>query len=191
MLLKTDEISISLMEDNLRDYELMTKWLTDEKVLQYYEGRDNPFPLERVIESYQSLVRGEDAVVSCLFSYQNQLIGYLQYCAVDELCESDIETYKLENTNQVYAIDLFIGETDHWNKGIGSKVISAAINYLFKELNAQRIVIDPETWNARAIRCYEKCGFVKVKLLPKHELHEGEYRDSWLMAIDRDKSVHL
>ncbi len=190
MLLKTDEISIRLMQDNLHDYKLMAKWLTDEKVLQYYEGRDNPFPLERVIEDYQPLVRGEDAIVSCLFSYQNQVIGYLQYCAVDELSESDRQTYKLENTNHVYAIDLFIGETDYWNQGIGTKIISAAINYLFDELNAQRVVIDPETWNTRAIRCYEKSGFVKIKLLPKHELHEGEYRDSWLMAIDRDKSVH-
>ncbi|MEH1834506.1 MAG: GNAT family protein [Nostoc sp.] len=39
--------------------------------------------------------------------------------------------------------------------------------------------------NPRAIRCYEKCGFVKVKLLPAHELHEGEYSDCWLTAIDQ------
>ncbi|MBF2064204.1 MAG: GNAT family N-acetyltransferase [Calothrix sp. C42_A2020_038] len=85
---------------------------------------------------------------------------------------------------------LFIDETEYWEKGIGSKLISAVVNYLFEELGAQKIVIDPETWNTRAIHCYEKCGFVKVKLLPKHELHEGEYRDSWLMAIDKNKSVH-
>jgi hypothetical protein len=24
----------------------MAKWLTDDKVLKYYEGRDNPFPLD-------------------------------------------------------------------------------------------------------------------------------------------------
>lgn len=190
MLLTNDEISIRFMHDNLHDYELIAKWLTDEKVLEYYEGRDNSFPLKRVIETYQPLVRGEDATVPCLFSYQNQLIGYLQYCALDKLSESDIQMYQLENINHVYAIDLFIGETYYWNKGIGSKVISVAINYLFKELNAQRIVLDPQTWNTRAIRTYQKCGFVKLKLLAKHELHEGEYRDSWLMAIDSNKSVH-
>jgi aminoglycoside 6'-N-acetyltransferase len=38
MLLKTDEISIRLMQDNMHDYELMAKWLTDEKVLEFFEG---------------------------------------------------------------------------------------------------------------------------------------------------------
>jgi aminoglycoside 6'-N-acetyltransferase len=93
----------------------------------------------------------------------------------------------LEDTSGVYAIDLFIGETEYWNQGIGSRVISKLVDYLFNELNVQKVVVDPETWNTRAIHCYEKCGFVKVKLLPKHELHEGEYRDCWLMAINRDK----
>jgi len=32
-----------------------------------------------------------------------------------------------------------------------------------------------------AVRCYEKSGFKKVKLLPAHELHEGAMRDCWLM----------
>jgi aminoglycoside 6'-N-acetyltransferase len=187
MLLKTDEISIRLMQDNMHDYELMAKWLTDEKVLEFYEGRDNSFPLERVIESYQSTVCGEDAEVACLFYYQNQPIGYLQYCALDELTQADRESYSLEDTSGVYAIDLFIGETQYWNQGIGSKVISTVVNYLFDQLGALQVVVDPETWNTRAIHCYETCGFVKVKLLPKHELHEGEYRDSWLMAIDRNK----
>jgi aminoglycoside 6'-N-acetyltransferase len=187
MLLKTDEISIRLMQDNMHDYELMAKWLTDEKVLEFYEGRDNSFPLERVIETYQSTFRSENVVVACLLCYQNQPIGYLQYYALDELAQADTEAYKLENTSNVYAIDLFIGETQYWNQGIGSKVISTVVNYLLHELGAQRVVVDPETWNTRAVSCYEKCGFVKIKLLPKHELHEGEHRDCWLMAIDRNK----
>lgn len=187
MLLKTDEISIRLMQDNMRDYELMAKWLTDEKVLEYYEGRDNPFPLERVVETYQPIARGDDSLVANIICYRDQPIGYLQYFALDELSETDRQLYDLTDTNHVFGIDLFIGEPDCWNQGIGSKVITAIVKYLFDELDAQRVVIDPESWNTRAIHTYEKCGFVKLKLLPKHELHEGEYRDSWLMAIDRDK----
>ena len=47
---------------------------------------------------------------------------------------------------------------------------------------------DPQAWNERAIRCYEKCGFKKVKLLPKHELHEGEYRDCWQIEYKSKRS---
>ena len=54
---------------------------------------------------------------------------------------------------------------------------------------ASKVILDPHIGNVRAIRCYEKCGFRKVKLLSLHELHEGEYRDSWLMeATDTQNS---
>ncbi|MEH1968188.1 GNAT family N-acetyltransferase [Nostoc sp.] len=187
MLIQKGEIAIRLMQDEIYDYELLVKWLTDAKVLQFYEGRDNPFPLERIIEMYKPMIGGDEPVVPCLFYYQNIPIGYLQYCALNDLSQTDRQLYHLDETDRVYGIDLFIGETDYWNKGIGTTILSAIINYLFEQLQAHKIVIDPHVDNLRAIRCYEKCGFVKVKLLPAHELHEGEYSDCWLMAIERKK----
>ncbi|MCF2145587.1 acetyltransferase [Desmonostoc muscorum LEGE 12446] len=191
MLIQKDEITIHPMLDEMYDYELMAKWLTDKQVLEFYEGRDNPFPLERIIETYKPLIKGDEAVIPCILCYRNIAIGYLQYCAVNDLSETDRQLYCLDETDNVYAIDLFIGETDYWNQGIGTKILSVVINYLFEEVQAEKIVIDPHVDNPRAIRCYEKCGFVKVKLLPAHELHEGEYSDCWLMAIAVKKSLHL
>ncbi|MCX7595808.1 MAG: acetyltransferase [Fischerella sp.] len=190
MLVEKDKISIRLMQDDIHDYKLMAKWLTDDKVLEFYEGRDNPFTLDRIIETYQPIIKGNDPVVSCIFNYQNTPIGYIQYYYLNDLDDRDRQKYCLDNTDNVYGIDLFIGETNYWNQGIGTQVLSVFVNYLFEELQAVKIVIDPDVRNTRAIRCYEKCGFQKVKLLPKHELHEGKYQDNWLMAIDRKKSLH-
>jgi aminoglycoside 6'-N-acetyltransferase len=190
MLIDNGEIAIRLMQDEIYDYELMAKWLTDEKVLEFYEGRNNLFPLERIIETYKPLTTEDDPVVPCLFYYQRVPIGYLQYYALNDLLETDRQMYYLDKTNNVYAIDLFIGETKYWNQGIGTKVLKAIVKYLFEVSQADKIVIDPHVSNTRAIRCYEKCGFVKVKLLTAHELHEEEYSDCWLMAIDRKKSLH-
>ncbi len=41
--------------------------------------------------------------------------------------------------------------------------------------------MDPQAWNTRALRVYEKNGFKKKKYLEKHEMHEGELRDCWLI----------
>ncbi len=41
--------------------------------------------------------------------------------------------------------------------------------------------MDPQCRNARAIACYEKCGFKKIRILPRHEMHEGEMRDCQLV----------
>ncbi|MEH2239935.1 GNAT family N-acetyltransferase [Nostoc sp.] len=190
MLIQKGEIAIRLMQDEMYDYELMAKGLTDAQVFEFYEGRDNPFPLERIIETSKPLIRGDESIVACLFYYQNIPIGYLQYCALNDLSQTDRQLYHLDPTHHVYAIDLFIGETNYWNKGIGIKMLSAVINYLFEQRQADKIVIDPHVDNPRAIYCYEKCGFVKVKLLPAHELHEGKYSDCWLMPINRKKPLH-
>ncbi|MEH2208184.1 MAG: hypothetical protein V7K53_29615 [Nostoc sp.] len=85
MLIQKGEVSIRLMQDEMYDYELMAKCLTNAKVLEFYEGRDNPFPLERIIETYKPMVRGDELVIPCLLYYQNIAIGYLQYCTLNEL----------------------------------------------------------------------------------------------------------
>lgn len=190
MLIIKDQITIRPMKDDIYDYQLMEKWRSDEKVLQFYGGRDDPFDLEKVIATYQPRIKGEEPLIPCIFSYQNLQIGYLQYYDLNKLSENIKQMYCLENTNNVYGIDLFIGETQYWNQGIGTKVLLSAINYLFNRLKAAKIVIDPNVKNFRAIRCYEKCGFVKVKLLSGHDLHEGKYQDCWLMARERNKSLH-
>ncbi|WP_414756507.1 GNAT family N-acetyltransferase [Anabaena sp. CCY 9910] len=164
--------------------------MTDEQILQFYEGRDNPFNLEKVIETYKPIIIGSEPVKPCLISYKNAKIGYLQYYSVAELPEIDQQKYCLDNTDKVYGIDLFIGEPNYWHRGIGSEILRMVIRYIFEVFLAALIVVDPRVDNIRAIRCYEKCGFVKVKLLPVHELHEGKYSDCWLMVIEGNKSLH-
>ena len=55
------------------------------------------------------------------------------------------------------------------------------LEYLTGTEGARSVILDPHADNPRALRCYEACGFRKLKLLEKHEMHEGERRDCWLM----------
>lgn len=61
-------------------------------------------------------------------------------------------------------LDQFIGEADMLGCGHGSAFIRAFIDQLFAR-GVPRIVIDPSPANPRAIRAYEKAGFV-----PQHEI---------------------
>jgi len=81
----------------------------------------------------------------------------------------------------VYGIDQFIGEISCWNRGLGTRSILLLLRYLFQAKGARNAILDPHITNLRAIRCYEKCGFRRVKVLAAHELHEGILRDAWLM----------
>ncbi|WP_242053406.1 GNAT family N-acetyltransferase [Nostoc parmelioides] len=69
------------------------------------------------------------------------------------------------------------GEPNNWDRETGAEILRIVVSYIFDVFLAAQIVIDPLVGNIRAIPCYEKCGFVKVKLLPAHELREGKYSD--------------
>lgn len=156
----------------------MAKWLTDERVLTFYEGRDNPCSEQRVREVY--LPQPGDPLVPCLVEHNGVTIGYLQFYPV----EVDVRpVYGYGPDEKIWGIDQFIGEVAYWNRGIGTEMIRTILEYLFREQQAERVILDPVATNLRAIRAYEKCGFQPVKLLPQWELHEGVKRDNLLMAV--------
>ncbi|SDZ83275.1 aminoglycoside 6'-N-acetyltransferase [Thalassobacillus cyri] len=157
-----------------KDDHLLAKWLSDPSVLEFYEGRDNPFDLARVNKVFYA---PQDVVDKCIVEFDSNEIGYIQFYQLDEETKKE---YGYENEH-VYGTDQFIGEVEYWNKGIGTLLVSSMVNFLMEHKKAARVVMDPQTRNTRAIKCYEKCGFKKVKLLPSRELHEGEYKDCWLM----------
>ncbi|MFC7784952.1 GNAT family N-acetyltransferase [Rossellomorea sp. GCM10028870] len=159
------------------DKYTLARWLQDPEVLEFYEGRDRPFTLQMVEEKFLA----ERAVSGCLVEYEGNEIGYLQYYQLDE--ETMIR-YGYTNLDEViYGTDQFIGEAAYWNRGLGTELIRAVVEYLLKKEGVHRLVVDPMTWNTRAIRCYEKCGYSKARILREHELHEGEHHDSWLMEF--------
>lgn len=63
---------------------------------------------------------------------------------------------------------ILIGERDYWGKGYGSDAMRVMLRYGFTELNMHRVSLRTFGFNARAIRSYEKVGFV----------HEGKCRDA-------------
>jgi aminoglycoside 6'-N-acetyltransferase len=173
------------MRDDADDYALMARWLTDARVLEFYEGRDNPFPLERIIDKYSPRVLGADKVTPCFILHHGEPVGYIQYYLHDA---DDQREYGLDDGVSNYGMDMFIGEPELWNRGIGSQAVILMRDYLFEKLYASHVTLDPETWNERAIHVYEKCGFHKALLLPAHELHEGQLRDAWLMVAQNPKN---
>ncbi|MBD8497233.1 GNAT family N-acetyltransferase [Paenibacillus arenosi] len=178
VLFQEQELSIRQLERG--DVDLLVKWLSDPAVLMYYEGRDRPHNTEMVVESFFGDQGSGEA--RCIIQYESKDIGYIQFYPIDE---EEIQKYGYESYHgQVYGMDQFIGETDYWNRGIGTRLVRATVEYLIAHKGATKIVMDPQVRNERALRVYEKAGFSKKKRLEKHEWHEGEMRDCWLIEYD-------
>ncbi|MFS1513760.1 GNAT family N-acetyltransferase [Chengkuizengella sp. SCS-71B] len=129
--------------------------------------------------------RYEQNVTRCIVEFEHVEIGYIQFYLLDE--EEKKEYGYADNSRLIYGMDQFIGEISYWNKGIGKSLVNSMIHFLINRKNADVIAMDPQTWNVRAISCYEKCGFKKKKLLPDHEWHEGKKRDCWLMVYTKSE----
>jgi aminoglycoside 6'-N-acetyltransferase len=183
-LISDGELHIRLMRDELGDYQAMAKWLSDPRVLEFYDGRDHAMPLDQIQAEYAPYIRGEDDVTPCLIMLQSEPIGYIQFYRVGEDSRNAYELPADYDLESVYGIDQFIGEVWCWNRGLGTRSISLLLRYLFQTKGARKAILDPHVTNLRAIRCYEKCGFWKVKILRAHEMHEGVLRDAWLMETE-------
>ncbi|MBO4887199.1 MAG: GNAT family N-acetyltransferase [Firmicutes bacterium] len=175
---KMEDKAISVRDFEEGDLPLMLKWLTDDRVLEYYEGRDVRFTMDTLAAHYlEELPLGFRVILE----FDHIPIGYGQaYRLSGELFD---EYDYPDNGRIVYAMDQFIGEPEYWNKGIGSSFLKMMADHLKKAKAADVILLDPHKNNDRVIRAYEKAGFRIIKSLPKHELFEGKMEDCWLMEL--------
>ena len=79
-----------------------------------------------------------------------------------------------------------IGEKQFWDKGLGSDALRIVIRLAFDKMNLNRLWLTVLVDNPRAVRCYEKCGFVREGLLRQESYVDGKYRDVLLMALLRE-----
>lgn len=176
-LFEQDPLRVRLLHAS--DLPLLERWLSDPQVLTFYGGRDQIYDEVRIRQKFFA-DRGD--LVGCIVEYNAEPIGYLQFYPVDEQGKA---IYGYTSHERVYGTDQFIGEPAYWNHGLGTCLMQATTNYLFQHVQADNVVLDPHTDNARAIRAYEKSGFTRIKILSRHEMHEGMRKDCWLMALDR------
>lgn len=70
------------------------------------------------------------------------------------------EPWLADQTPGTLGIDITIGKPNMLGKGLGSLAVRWFCKKLFAE-GAPRLIIDPDTANLRAVRAYEKAGFVR------------------------------
>lgn len=186
MIAKEDTIIIRKMQATEHDFQLFLKWMTDPQTMKYWEGMTEHYTYERVVEEYRENVWQQ--VEQCMIEYENKAIGFCQFCILNaryyEVPENQYYKF-VDKTDLVYGIDIFLGEADYRNAGIGTKCLKVLMKALFENYHADALMIDPKVHNTRAIRCYHKCGFKDLFVVPHRELQDGRYHDSLIMGIKK------
>lgn len=70
----------------------------------------------------------------------------------------------------VMEYSILIGVSNLYSKGIGTEVTKYFINKSFLDPDIQAVLLQVREDNKRAIRCYEKAGFKKIKSYIENEV---------------------
>lgn len=156
VIIENQNIKLRPLQDTKLDYQNLYEWCQNENVYKYFEQRVLTY--DEIVKKYQKRIEPTSNIKVLIIEYNNMPIGLLQYYKFD----GDIKLKQLENYQNIYEFDLFIGVNDLYSIGIGTKVIHMINNYLFEELQADCIVLRPFKDNVRGIKCYEKCGYKTI-----------------------------
>jgi len=152
------------------DIPLFVKWFNDPETTRFLL-RAPPMGMEEEEAWYESLVN-KDTKVFCIETLDGRLVGNLGIIHIDW-------------ANRNADIGIIIGEKECWSKGYGTEAITLLLDYMFDELNLDRIWLYCDMENLRAQRCYEKSGFRREGIFRHHRLQGGKFRDDAVMSILR------
>lgn len=134
-------ITFRNLKDNQDEYKKLHKWCQNKFVYEWFEQR---------ILSYDEIVN----------KYKNKLIEKKQELLIIKCNDKDIGLVQIYRYDDItYEYDLFIGEEEYLDKGIGTIIVNKVNNIIHDKYKTKSIILRPFKRNIRAIKCYEKCGF--------------------------------
>ncbi len=95
--------------------------------------------------------------------------------------------HRVNAVNRSAEFGINLGEVAYQNKGYGTETARLVVRYGFEELNLNRIALSVFANNPRAIRCYQKAGFVQEGCLRQALYRGGQFHDEYRFAILRDE----
>ena len=153
---------------DVNDAEKFTEWLNDMEILKNLQLYNGIISLEN--EKALLINLSKEHNYSIVDLETNELIGSCGFLDIDYV-------------NQTAETGIFIGKKTFWNKGYGTEALSLLIDYGFKALNFNNIMLKVYDYNKVAIRCYEKIGFRYIGIRREALLRDLTRHDIVFMDI--------
>jgi RimJ/RimL family protein N-acetyltransferase len=112
---------------------------------------------------------------------------YAWAIAVDGKLAGEIRLDRVDQTDGRASMAIGMYDTNFLGKGYGSEAIRLILRYAFTDLNLHRVSVRVLAYNQRALRAYEKCGFIIEGREREAAFVDGSWHDDVMMGmIDRD-----
>ena len=162
------------------DVPRFLRWFNDPEVRWY-------------LTMYRPLSQAEEERwVESLLSRRDDIVLAIEVREGDNWVHiGNIGLHKIDWKNRVAKLGIVIGERDYWGRGYGTEAIRTMLRYAFLELGLNRVELEVYDFNERAIRCYEKAGFVREGVRRQALYREGRFHDVILMGILQEEFMEV
>ncbi len=161
---------IRLQKFDRNDYDNLIRWIDSEEMLIQIAGRQMTFPVTREQLDVSQADPNRNAF-SMIDTETGKSIGHC-------------ELYLMEHSAKIDRV--IIGDRSMKGKGICRQVMDLLLDYGFNVMKQELIELNVFTWNASAIRCYEKAGLIKNLEKTMEFDTNGEKWIAFNMSIDRE-----
>lgn len=165
------------------DIPTYVNWLNDPEVRQ---GISIYLPMSQVEEENWFESMGKHPVeerVLCIEVRQPADEGQLESWKLIGNCSF----FDINWRNRSTEFGILIGEKAYWNQGYGTEAVRLLLKLGFETFNLNRIYLRVFETNPRAIRAYEKAGFIQEGCQRQGEYQNGRYIDVLVMSILREE----
>lgn len=148
-------VTLRLMTEG--DIVMLHDWLNRPHIVEWWGG-ERP-TLAEVRRKYLPRIMAQAGVTPHIAMLGERPIGYAQsYVALG----SGGGWWTEETDPGVRGIDQSLADARDLGQGLGTQLVTALVERLFRDPAVTKVQTDPAPTNLRAIRCYEKAGFRQV-----------------------------
>jgi len=185
MVVDQGRLIIRRMRDEPQDYEQMVRWCNRPHVREWWDPDESDLSLEEAVRQYGPRTRDGSATTACIIEWAGAPVGYIQFYPWAAY-EEDVRAMGLPATTGSWGLDVFLGEPELIDRGIGSAAVDLLCGYLFAARDASSVMLAVAIENGRAIRAYEKAGFLRAGMVLDVDIKGGERIPSWLVVRKQD-----
>lgn len=138
----------------MSDVPQLHDWLNRPHVAERW---DNAMSLVEVEMQYRSNLASA-FVFPFIVELDGKPIGFIQSYNAELVGEG----WWQDQPPGTWGVDQYLGDENLLGKGIGSQFIREFTDNLLKKSEVKRVITDPAPDNGRAIRAYEKAGFIRL-----------------------------
>ena len=161
--------NIYLSPITIEDLEQYTEWLNDLFITTRLGNASDNITINREKEILEALIKdGHNYAI--VEKETDILIG-------------NISLFNINNIHRIAEIGLFIGTSEMRGKGFGPEAMKLLIEYGFKILNLNNIMLNVKEFNENAMKAYEKIGFKEFGRRTECYFTNGKYYDVIHMEI--------